>query len=308
MAFNMGDTEQLIKTMDQLNSLTKQLIECCQSQQPQYIVFEIEKIKTDDEDKVLRDGIQSLNVSPLFDNNPRQLYQVLASWKQFYKADGYSTKFVDRLPGIVVITENCQMIKTLVDKINRTKDIIASIVRNGRDQYERHKFIHDTFNFIMTEQVYRHIHYFEHDVSNAWFNWARRPVPKTYSIEQALKMLEEQFNRPKYFIAEKDWQQMITAAINDVNSGTFDYIQQLKDYRVLPTIELQYINEDNIKKRKKSNATTPVILLGQNNKTLPKFSNLKAYINKNKDQAIKLRTNKTMINPYLKLVGVKTLS
>ncbi|MGJ8694455.1 MAG: DNA replication terminus site-binding protein [Thalassotalea sp.] len=304
----MGDIFQLTKAMDKLISLNNQLKTLCSEQKPAFIGFDIEKISAENETKTLRDGIHSLDVKTLHGNNPNILKQVLNSWASFYKADGFSTKFVDRLPGVVVITRDVDKIKLLIDHINDTKDNIAAIIRTDRDQYERHKFIHDTFNFIMTEQVYRHVHYFEQEVTNVWFNWASRPVPKTYTIEQALEMLDEQLNRPKYLFSQDEWQTMITATMVDVKSGMFDYIQQIKEYRVLPTIEFQYQVDTETKKRKKSNATTPVILLGQPINTLPKFSVLKSYEKKHKEKEVKLSANKTLINPYLKLAGVKKIN
>ena len=87
-------------------------------------------------------------------------------------------------------------------------------------------------------------------------------------------------------MSPKEWETMITATMNDVLSGKFDYIQQIKEYRVLPTTELQYFASLDAKKRRKVNATTPIILLGQEKNVLPKFSALKHYVNKNKDKPI----------------------
>ena len=159
----------------------------------------------------------------------------------------------------------------------------------------------------MTEQVYRHVHYFEHEVTNVWFNWASRPVPKTFTIDEAITMLTDQLDRPKYLMSQEEWTRMITKTINNVNSGMFDYIQQIKEYRVLPTVELQYIESVDVKKRKKCNATTPIILLGQSNNQVPKYSALNAYVSKRKNKVMKLSPNKTLLNSYLKLVGVKNL-
>ena len=206
-----------------------------------------------------------------------------------------------------MITEEIQTIKYLVNEINLTKDDLASIVREDRDDYQRHQFIHDAYSGIMTEQVYRHIHYFDKEVTNVWFNWASRPVPKTYSNSDAIKMLNDQLSRPKYLMSPKEWENMINKTINDVASGKFDYIQQMKEFRVLPTVELQFFEMLDVKKRRKSNATTPIILLGQEKNVLPKFSALKPYVNKNKDKTMTLSSNKTMLNNYLRLVGVKNI-
>ena len=301
----MGDKVQLVDKMKDLKALNAELIELCAQQKPAFIGFEIEKIKTEMEKNVLRNGINSLDVNVL--QEWTKMHRVLDSWGSYYKAADYSTKFVDRTPGVVVITENISHIKSLINNINKLKDELAFIVREGRDQYERHEFIHKAFNGIMTEQVYRHIHYFDKEVTNIWFNWASRPVPKSYKIKDALKMLDKKMSRPKYLISTKEWESMIERIKIEVKSGGFDSIQQMKEFRVLPTIEMQYFEGIGVKKRKKSNATTPILLFGQKENTLPKYSTLNPFINKNPDKQMRIGANKTLINPYLKLVGVKKI-
>ena len=301
----MDNTQDLLNAMNKLFVLNRQLVNLCGQQRPAFVGFDIEKITVENEQSILSDGINSLAVKKLMSANDRA--QLFNSWGHYFKVTGLSTKFVDRTPGIVVITEDVSQIKSLITNINTCKDNVASIVRANRDQYERHQFIHENFPTIMTEQVYRHIHYFEHEVTNAWFNWASRPVPKMYSTEAALELLDQQFKRPKYNLSANEWQALITNTMNEVKSGKFDYIQQIKEYRVLPTIELQYIDNEHAKKRSKSNATTPFFLFGQPNNYLPKYSTLSPYINKRKNKKTKLSANKTMINPYLKLVGVKKI-
>ena len=299
----MGDKIELVEQMEKLKALNTQLVELCAQQKPAFIGFDIERITIEMEKDVLRNGVKTLNVNTLDDWT--QLYKVLESWGRFYKSADHSTKFVDRLPGIVVITDNITNIKMLVDNINLLKKEIAHTVRENRDPYQRHQFIHDTFQGIMTEQVYRDIRYFDNNVTNVWFNWASRPVPKSFTIKEAQQMLDEQLKRPKYLMSDQEWTKMIHHVKSEISTGNFSSIQQMKEFRVLPTIEMQHISKLGIKKRAKHNATTPWILLGQEKNELPKFSTLKPYVNNKADQSIKVRPNKVLLNPYLKLVGVK---
>ncbi len=301
----MTDTIEIRQNMETLKELHISLVDLCAQQNPAFMGFEIEKVTVDMEKHVLRDGVESLDVSTLEDWT--HMHRVLNGWGSYYKAQGFSTKFVDRLPGFVVITQNQKDIKALIHEINRYKDAIAKDVRKNRDSYERHKFIHDTFSSIMTEQVYRHIHYFEKEVTNVWFNWASRPVPKSFTIKEALAMLKEQKKRPKYMMSHKEWETMIEKIESNIKTGGFSSIQQMREFRVLPTIELQYIETLDTKKRTKKNATTPIILLGQEKNVLPTFSALSPYQKNTTDKKMKLSANKTMINPYLRLVGVKAI-
>jgi hypothetical protein len=303
MSIDMNDVVDLKLAMSDLISHVKLLIKLCVAQDPNFVGFNIERITKTNEKEVIRRGIDNLSVDTLASWS--ELYTVLDAWGKFYKSDELSTKFVDRLPGIVVINGYQEEIISTVETINELKSLVATIVRNNRDHFERHEFIHTTFPFIMTEQVYRKIHVFSDHVTNTWFNWASRPVPKTFTIDEACVHLEQIRERPKFMYTPNEWQAIIDVCKNDFRSGLFSRIQKLKEFRVLPTVELQYIDDEGVKKRSKRNATTPIILLGQKDDIFPKISLLGNYKAAEKRKKTKLSKNKIMINRQLGFVGVK---
>ncbi len=299
----MGDSAELKVEMGQLVELNNTLIDICVKQNPAFIGFKIEQVSKDDEESYIHKGITSLKVDTL--DKSHSLHVVLAAWGSYYKADGFSTKYVERLPGLVVINEQQDHVLELVTEINHKKNIVANIVQTGRDQYQRHQFIHDAFEFIMTEQVYRKITIFEDNITNAWFNWTSRPVPKTLSIEEAKSILEKQKNKPKNMLSPTEWTKIVNQCINNISSSQFQSIQQLREFRVLPTVELQSVDIYGQKKRTKRNATTPIILLNQSNNSLPKFSLLNDYIATEQKQRNRFSNNKVLLSNYFNLVGVK---
>lgn len=301
----MSDATLFKTTYALLEQEVNTLIALIAKQNPAFLGFEIERITKEAEKEALLNGITSIKVKPL--NQWQHLYAVLGSWKTFTKdIETYSSKFVDRMPGIIVALENTEQIIQIVSNINNLKDELAFIVRKRRNTQQRHEFIHQQQAWVMTDQLYRHIHLMLDEVTNVWFNWTSRPVPKRMSLQEATDYLSRKKNKPKFLFSNEEWQAIINNAINDVNSGLFSHVQRYKAYRVFPTVEFQ-INENGQKKTIKKNATIPIILLGQKENCLPRYSLLGDYCNEAHKGSMgpKLGPNKTMICSLFGLVGVK---
>ena len=267
----------------------------------QIIGFNIEQITKLDEANVIKTGIQSLQVTEATHAS------LLNYHKQYYRDITLSTRFVDRKPGLVVIDSQKDKIRVLVNTINYLKDEIINVVNNDRDQLERHDFIHRLFPRIMTVQLRRHIHIIEDNVTNAWFNWTRRPIPETLSVEESILFLEQEKDKPRSLISANEWKAMIEASIDNIRTNNYKSVQRLKRLKLLPIMSYQY-KEDGEYKRKTKNANTPILLLGQQNNELPKISSLKNHF-KPEDYKVtrKLRNSKqkNLINGHFKLVGIK---
>jgi DNA replication terminus site-binding protein len=287
---------QMVLLKDQITILIDEIAKL----NPAFIAFDIQKITKEEEAKCIHQGIDHLKVTPL--DQWHHLHKTLNAYSDFYKDFSLSTQYVHRIPGVVVITQNQTFINTLVDNVNDAKDEIARIVRQNRESKQRHEFIHKAFKGIMTEQLYRKIHYVIEPVKNVWFNWASRPVPRIMSIEQAKKYVEDKKDAIPLWCDQEDWERLIKAAINDIESGRFEVIQKLKEFKSFPTIE--FVKSDG--KRKRHNATIPFLLFAQQENTLPKLSLLDDYdSSKNKTNApYRATENKEMICAALGLIGV----
>lgn len=302
---NDTDAKRVTFLNHELQQKTHQLIFEITSQQPDFIGFSIEPISKENEKHCLINGIKNLKVTQL--DQSSHLHQVINFWNKNYKVLDESTLYVERMPGFVIINENTEEVVTLIKNINNIKDTIATVVRDGRNHHQKHEFIHNTLNGVMTEQLYRHIHVIEKHVENIWFNWVSRPVPITMTLEEAHNYVERFKEIPQLNLSEKDWISELNKTQNDIKSGGFSYIQRNREFKVFPTIELACIDSDGIKKPIRKNATTPFILVGQVNKSLPKFTTLSDYefnhLRKRKSQK-KVNNNKVNISEFLHLTGV----
>ncbi len=288
--------------MTSLFNKLNSLIDSVAKQKPYFIGYEIERITKEEEKNCIIDGVKNLDVKLLA--HWTQLHKVLNSWKDFYAPVKNSTMFVHRLPGFVTVMEDHEELLVLVETINKIKDDIATTVRKNRDKHQRHEFIHRAFPGIMTEQLYRKIQIKSEHVNNVWFNWASRPVPKSYTLKEAVEHVEKLKSKPPIDFDQVDWLVQLDTVINDINSGRYHTIQKLKEFRLLPTIEFNLIRDGN-KVRTRHNATIPFILFGQENKAKPKHSALSPVNNKTKKDTCAFDpNNKEMIDSHLSLVGV----
>lgn len=301
----MNEQQKLTGALKYLAKLNTDLVDLCAKHNPAFLGFKIEKISKEDEMEILRHGVNYLDVQAL--EHWTELHTVLNAWGSFYKADGFSTRFVDRVPGIVVLNNEQDTARELILLINEAKLAVKEIVQKNIGTQQRHQFIHLDRTSLMTEHVYRQVHCFDYPVANVWFNWASRPVPKTFTIKEAEKYLMGAIKKPRFMSDPQFWEQRVLQCIDKVKSGQYSKIQKLREYRVLPTIELQYLDELGQKKRKRSNATTPILLLGQDANILPKISRLKPYVKKIDDKPLRLSPNKEMIFEPLALVGCKEI-
>lgn len=272
---------------------------------PAFIAFDIQKITKEDEKHFIHKGIDFLQVNELSQWN--DLHIILNSFSDFYRDISLSTKFVQRMPGIIVVNENKELLISMIDAINLSKAEIANIVRNGRNSKQKHEFIHSVFTGIMTHQLYREINYLTESVSNVWFNWNSRPVPKSMTLEKADKYVKDKQELTPLWCEKSEWLTITNSALNEINSGRFESIQKLKEFKSFPTIEFVTLDpETGFKKKIRFNATTPFILFSQEKNILPQLSKLGNFEAKENNKKFRYSNskNKLMICSQLNLVGV----
>jgi hypothetical protein len=298
-----GDLITVIQLMDKLVIQSTLLIDMVSKQNPYFVGYEIERIAKSEEKNCIDAGVKHLSVNPLAQWT--ELQSVLNAWKDFYAPLTSSTMFVNRLPGFVIVNEEKEAVLALVTYINVLKDDLANTVRHNRDKHQRHEFIHRAFSGVMTEQLYRKIQIKTDHVNNVWFNWVSRPVPKMYSLDDAVIYVEKKKSVPQIEFCPTEWKARLDITINKITSGRYKKIQKLKQFRLLPTIEFNLIKEGE-KKRNKHNATIPFILMGQAENAVPKFTPLLDFNAGDKEQKKPfIESNKEMLDEFLQLVGVK---
>jgi DNA replication terminus site-binding protein len=300
----MEPYESIKYLMAELNVQHSVLLQLISDTEPKFVAFNIQTISKKDEASVITDGIQSLEVKSL--EKRYHLSQILGFWSKYYKEDGVSTQFVERMPGLVVVSSKKQEIRYLTEQINSLKIKISKVVRNGRDHIQRHKFIHDAFPRIMTDQLYRKIHVIDNNVQRVWFNWTSRPIPRLLSNEQAVILLKKHEYNPSGLMTSEEWRLMIKAQIEDIRCELYSRIYVKKDFRLLPVLTYKEEEGKGIFKRKTKNGCTPMLLLAQDSNSLPLFTHLESYHKPTMSEHIPLvkLTDKVYINAYLKLIGI----
>lgn len=286
-------------------TLTKELIEVVSEQKPNFVGFDIEPVLKRNEVEYMDGQIKRLSVTTRVDWH--ELVGTLNSWKTFYKQDNESTLFTSRFPGFVVVSDKKEQVRSLVTQINNHKADIAQAIRHNRNERQRHEYIHQLFPGIITDLLYRQIHVIEDNVTNSWFNWTSRNVPYTMKPSEAKAWLQRIVDKPRLNHEPEQWKARINALIADVDSRIYPKFQRYKSYKCLPTIETKQTDHRGQSKRVKRNATTPIILLGQNGDTLPVYSSLGNYDASNhKHNGINgIAKNKDILDNELKLIGVR---
>lgn len=295
----MDDIEDCKRLMKVLEAEHQSLIDLLVVNSSAVIGFNIEQILAKDEADTIKNGIDTLDVQLATRISTLQFH------RKYYRDHSLSTLFVERKPGLIVLNTQQTAVRTHVVSINKLKDTIMEMVNTNRDKHQRHEFMHRAFPRIMTDQFRRHIHIIDKPVSNAWFNWTSRPVPETFTIKEAIKYLENEKDNVKGLIDPKEWEAMLNININDLRGGQFKSVQRLKALKLLPIMTYKYKTELGEEKRNTKNANTPILLFNQDDHQLPKLSPLPCYAKPTDDQIKKSRAKKkTILNPYLKLVGV----
>jgi hypothetical protein len=289
--------------MKELNKKHVQLLDLITESEPKFVGFKIQKILKMDEAQTIANGIKSLGVISL--DETQHQGEVLGFWSKYYKEDGISTLFVERMPGLVAVSNRKQDIRKVINQLNSLKIQIATIVRNDRNHMQRHEFIHDVFPRIMTDQLYRKIHIIENHVQRAWFNWTSRPIPKLLNKEEAISFLKKYDSNPLGLTTGKEWSAMISAQLEDILNDVYSHIYLKKDFRLLPALTYKEDVGDEIYKRKTKNGCSPIILLGQSSDSLPHFTHLRNYEKLILDCSALSNnsSSKVYINSHLKLMG-----
>lgn len=296
-------------------SLMRQLLKQLELTVEDFKLFHIEDIKAIDEENVREHGVDFLEVTSMHDDVHRSA--AISALSKTSKAIGESTLYVSRSPGLLLVNDQQDDIRQLLDDINAIKDTLANAVRYidmptgdtkidanlpKRDKHQRHKFLHDALPGVMSEQLYRHIYYIDEPVSHVWFNWVQRPVNRKMDHASARQYLNEQRVRPRDEFTPTQWDLRMDEAV--VALDAFDFFETKRLLRNMPIMTYQYTDDT---RRNTKNANMPVILFGQGTHGLPKTSELKHW-NKNARQAVSrnvLGLHKELLVPSLNFYGVR---
>ncbi len=299
----MNEKTEVKMLMAQLISLTDKLSDLLDNDDSlSFIGYETSPVLSINEEQVLAHGQPFIEVTKL--NEWLHRLTVLNYYKRFYVADGCSTRFVSRMPGLIVSSLPADTVINLIDQINSKKDAIKTIVQHNRNHQQRHAFIHQMFPQVMTEQLYRHISYSQRQVKSVWFSWCRsRQVNYSYTPKEAINWLAEQKHKPKAFVDLQEWQANIEATMAKIQQGNYRSIQREKVYRTFPVTDYSHYVNDKLKTTR-FNAIMPWILLDQKSNSLPSGTELKSFVRDENPPQSKLPPGAESLFRPLKLIGI----
>lgn len=260
--------------------------------------FDIEQIKKSDENTQLAKPIEKLGVKEA------EIDDILSYHKQYTRPTDLATRFVDRMPGLINVTREQDLVFECVETINVLKGEWLEAVKEGVPNAEAlHKFIHEHFERVMTQQVRRKIMVIDKPVERAWFNWTSRPVSEKLSVEEAKAYIKAQKLAPTKYILTPEFEAMCDAAVELLERQPWKTIHRQKEVTLLPIVTYTARLEDGSVKRYSANANVPMILTRQPSRRLPEVSALKNYELEH-DKRRRPTKAKTIIHAALKVVGV----
>ena len=92
--------------------------------------YKIEQILKINEQKIAKNGLQSLHVEPA----TRE--KIITFHQAYIRNITLSTKFVERLPGLIIINQNHQVINDLVININKQKTQLLDQIKEKTNGFE----------------------------------------------------------------------------------------------------------------------------------------------------------------------------
>jgi hypothetical protein len=298
----MNEEYQLKMLMANLEGLLDALADLLNTDESlTFVGYETSQVQKVDEDQVLANGQKVIEVATLDQWQHRST--VLGYYKRFYLTDGCSSRFVSRMPGLIVSSLPADVVINLIDQINTKKDEIKAVVQHQRNHQQRHTFIHQVFPQVMTEQLYRRISYSQRQVKSVWFSWCKsRQVNYTYTPEAAIKYLAEQVKKPKGLFTPQEWQANIEATIVKIQQDNYRSIQRERVYRTFPVVDHSYYANGKLKTNR-FNAIMPWILLDQAKPDLPSGSGLNSFVHDEIPAVHQLPAGAQSVFKPLKLIG-----
>jgi hypothetical protein len=166
-----------------------------------------------------------------------------------------STRFTDRLPGVIHVTQYQSQVLQLITDINALKDEIKEHVKTVPEK-ERFSYIHDAIPGLMTLQVYRHILFKEVNdlpLRTISLTWARRPTTDKLTKEGALSLVSSSLDfKTNTFLFDRS----LTETIKNADTDIF---KRRRYSRPLPICQLQIKNEPAFQ----ANCYLPLLLIGE---------------------------------------------
>lgn len=189
----------------------------------------------------------------------------LQAYQDLFLQDKESGKLVQRYPGLLLINDRKDIIKSRLQAVNKAKDDFKKAILEIENNDARFEAVHAAVPDLMTLAAYRKIHYESETPYSVRFTWMKKHATKVLSKKVALDMLNRSSNyaNPR-MIDQEQWLQLVEKEKYRVASLAEDTKLRIRrPTRVTPEVNVRFSAQN----RYHVSAALPFIILNPNPET-----------------------------------------
>lgn len=207
--------------------------------------FHLPKVSKDDEQNIIDNGYQFLPVEKL--TGAHALSFNMRAYRDLYEPDpNFSTRFVAKYPGVIVLTSAHQRVAQLVTDINRIKDEFKAEVNTKKNALEKWEYVHEQASLggMITLQTYRHIRFIDFPVKRLYFNFSTRYKVKRFTKQEVLEKINAGRHTVPFMTDKVTWNaQLDREYIDAMRWPDIPYFQR-QPIKLRPECTVMPINDD----------------------------------------------------------------
>ena len=189
----------------------------------------------------------------------------LQAYQDLFLQDKASGKLVQRYPGLLLINDRHNNIKSRLQAVNKAKDEFKKAILEIENNDARFEAVHAAVPDLLTLAAYRKIHFESETPYSVRFTWMKKHATKVLSKKVALEMLNRSSNyaNPR-MIDQEQWLQLVEQEKYRVASLAEDTKLRIRrPTRVTPEVNVRFSAQN----RYHVSAALPFIILNPNPET-----------------------------------------
>ena len=189
----------------------------------------------------------------------------LQAYQDLFLQDKASGKLVQRYPGLLLINDRHNNIKSRLQAVNKAKDEFKKAILEIENNDARFEAVHAAVPDLLTLAAYRKIHFESETPYSVRFTWMKKHATKLLSKKVALEMLNRSSNyaNPR-MIDQEQWLQLVEQEKYRVASLAEDTKLRIRrPTRVTPEVNVRFSAQN----RYHVSAALPFIILNPSPET-----------------------------------------
>ncbi|KJY94714.1 DNA replication terminus site-binding protein [Pseudoalteromonas piscicida] len=224
-------------TFDILNEHINQLChELTEADIKKATFYELPDIKKQDEETA------PTNITVKKIEGEKALSKCLDAYSDLYLNDRESGKLLQRFPGLLLVNDPKEVIKSRVNAVNLAKENFKNAILEISNNDARFEAVHSAVPNLMTLAAYRKIHSESTAPYSVRFTWMKKHATRVLSKELAMEMLNRSslYSNPRMIDQEK-WQQLVEQEKYRVSSLSENAKLRIRrPTRVTPEVNVRY--------------------------------------------------------------------